>query len=317
MKKLEIKLKTKYRKNFAILIFLLGLIIFLYPFISNTLTYKNQTKVINSYIKDMSSINETEIKAKEEISDKYNKELESAIVEESGVSYMDFLNLGEVLGYIEIPKIKVNLPIYHGISDDILRIGVGHLEKTSLPSENETVHAVYTGHRGLPTSTLFTNLDKLKVGDEFSIIYLSKKYNYTIDQIKIVLPKEVEELSLVEGKNYTTLITCTPYMINTHRLLLRAELVGTEIMDYKLPITNDKDDNQNVDCIYIEDDNENNTKTKYKDMILLMLCFGVFAFSLTTLYFIFFKTKVVVKKENNVEESELENNKNNDTKDKK
>ena len=295
MKKTENKAKKGQRKIFAIIIFIIGLLIFLYPFISSTLSDRNQTIVINNYIKDMSSITQEEIKKKEEIVEKYNEQLATSTLDESGISYIDFLNLGEVLGYIEIPKIKVNLPIYHGISDDILRIGIGHLEKSSLPSQQATSHVVLTGHRGLPTSTLFTDLDKIEKNDEFSITALNKKYTYRVDQIKVVLPKAVEELAIVEGKNYTTLITCTPYMINTHRLLVRGELISVENIDY----TNIEESDKKEDKTEIKDINLEMLLREIEYIYIPMIIYYVLTviFVAWILYLIFFRRKEDENKE--------------------
>lgn len=136
-------------------------------------------------------------------------------------SYTDFVKPGNVIGTIEINKINVNLPIYEGSTDEILEKGVGHLETSSMPVGGESTHAILTGHRGLPTSKLFTDLDKLEKGDTFKVTVFDNTITYKIDQIIVVDPSDVSELQIVEGKDYCTLITCTPYMINTHRLLVR------------------------------------------------------------------------------------------------
>lgn len=136
-------------------------------------------------------------------------------------SYADFLKTGNVIGYIKIDKINVNLPIYQGSTDEILERGVGHLETSSMPVGGKSTHCILTGHRGLPTSKLFTDLDKIKIGDTFKLTAFEQTLTYKVDQIIVVEPEDVSELQIVEGKDYCTLITCTPYMINTHRLLVR------------------------------------------------------------------------------------------------
>ena len=142
--------------------------------------------------------------------------------------YKEALNISGigVMGYITIPKINVELPIYHGTSEGVLQIAVGHLEGSSLPIGGEGTHCVLSGHRGLPSANLFTHLDKLDVGDIFTITVLDKVLTYEVDQIRIVEPGEVGELQKVEGKDYCTLLTCTPYGINTHRLLVRGQRVA-------------------------------------------------------------------------------------------
>ena len=124
-------------------------------------------------------------------------------------------------GTIKIPKINVNLPIYHGTSEEVLKIGAGHIEGTSFPTGELGTHAVISGHRGLPSSKLFTDLDELKVGDQFTLSILDRELTYEIDQIEVVEPNDVDSLKIEKDKNYVTLVTCTPYGINSHRLLIR------------------------------------------------------------------------------------------------
>ena len=131
------------------------------------------------------------------------------------------------MGYLKIERIGVELPIYHGTSEMVLNVGVGHLEGTSLPVGGENTHSVMSAHRGLPSAKLFTDLDRLELGDTFQILILDQILTYQVDQIKIVTPKETNELMIVEGKDYCTLFTCTPYGINTHRLLVRGVRIET------------------------------------------------------------------------------------------
>ena len=144
------------------------------------------------------------------------------------------------MGYITIKKLGVELPIYHGTSETVLQAGVGHFWGTSLPVGGESTHTVLTGHRGLPTKTLFTNMDKLKVGDIFYIKVLGETLAYKIDQILTVLPEETEALSIEPGQDYATLVTCTPYAINTHRLLVRGERIPYEEAIKEVPDQNIK-----------------------------------------------------------------------------
>ena len=132
-----------------------------------------------------------------------------------------------IMGYISIPKIKVELPIYHGTEDGVLQIACGHLEGSSLPVGGASTHAVLSAHRGLPSAKLFTNLDKLETEDTFTITILDRVLTYQVDEIAIVLPSETDKLQIEEGKDYCTLMTCTPYGINTHRLLVRGHRVET------------------------------------------------------------------------------------------
>lgn len=141
-----------------------------------------------------------------------------------------------MMGYVDIPSIGVSLPIYHYTTDDVLSKGVGHLYGTSLPVGGENTHSVITGHRGLPSSKLFTDLDKVKVGDVFSIYVLGEELDYQVDQIDIVLPDEISSLSIEPGKDLVTLVTCTPYGVNTHRLLVRGHRI--EKTDTAVPTVN-------------------------------------------------------------------------------
>ena len=139
------------------------------------------------------------------------------------------------MGYVEIPKLKMSLPIYHGTEDTVLQIAVGHLEGSSLPVGGSGTHCVLTGHRGLPSAKLFSNLDEMEEGDTFSIHVLDRTLTYQVDQIRIVEPREVEDLEIEEGKDYCTLLTCTPYGINSHRLLVRGYRIANAVSAQRIP----------------------------------------------------------------------------------
>ena len=228
--KLKNKTEAKTRKRFLLFVmFFIGFIIFSYPFISMILAKYNQTSVISEYVEEIKNTSKKDIDNNQKAIDEFNKDLHEDSLKSEGVSYVNFLNTGDVMGYIEIPKIKVLLPIYQGTSGAVLKEGVGHIEKSSLPTSYETAHVVLTGHTGLPTSKLFTELDKLELNDIFHITVLNRRYTYTVDQIKVVLPTETKDLQIENGKNMATLITCTPYMINSHRLLVRG--IFSEVKD--------------------------------------------------------------------------------------
>lgn len=140
-----------------------------------------------------------------------------------------------IMGYVEIPKLKMSLPIYHGTEDTVLQIAVGHLEESSLPVGGSGTHCVLTGHRGLPSAKLFSNLDEMEEGDTFSIHVLDRTLTYQVDQIRIVEPREVEDLEIEEGKDYCTLLTCTPYGINSHRLLVRGYRIANAVSAQRIP----------------------------------------------------------------------------------
>jgi len=218
----------KHFFSIAILImFIVGLSVLLYPAISDYLNSKHASKVISEYNDKLSVSSEEEIEAVFKKAEDYNKRLHdspSAFFEPSLVSgYKDTLDITGtgIMGYIDIDRINVELPIYHGISKELLQVGVGHLTGTSLPVGGESTHCVLSGHRGLPSAKLFTDLDELEIGDTFTITILDRRFTYEVDQIKTVLPEEFDDLRIADGKDYCTLLTCTPYGINTHRLLVR------------------------------------------------------------------------------------------------
>lgn len=220
----------KIRVIFCVIIFMTGLGIASYPFISNLVAQRHASQVVKDYETNVEEMNEEKIDAMKEAAKKYNEQLSNVVSvddenenNEQGESYADLLNIGESLGYITIPKINVNLPIYNGTSQDVLSKGVGHMEQSSYPLGGESTHCVLTGHRGLPSAVLFTDLDKLEIGDEFYLHVLDEILAYKVDQIKVVEPNESGDLEIIDGKDYCTLVTCTPYAINSHRLLVRGE----------------------------------------------------------------------------------------------
>lgn len=205
-------------------IFLFGLGIFLYPTISNWLATRAHYSEISSYDKKIKALQKKEVERREKEAAEYNKQVQTSAKtftdpfsekKSNHQAYADALNLGDVMGYIEISKINIKLPIYQGTSEEVLSRGIGHLDFSSLPVGGENTHTILTGHRGLPSAKLFTDLDKLSEGDLFYIHSLDKVLAYKVDQIKVVLPHEMEDLQIVENKDYTTLITCTPYGVNT------------------------------------------------------------------------------------------------------
>lgn len=212
---------------FSLILFISGVIILLYPFVSNIIANRHASQVVRSYDEEVRQMDGEKIDAAKEAARQYNEQLSDVIsVEEEGnenksIKYLDMVDAGVSLGYIVIPKIDVNLPIYSGIDEEVLKRGVGHLEQSSYPLGGESTHCVLTGHRGLPNALLFTDLDKLELGDEFYLHVLDEVLAYKVDQIKVVEPNESGDLEIEEGMDYCTLVTCTPYAINTHRLLVR------------------------------------------------------------------------------------------------
>ena len=215
-----------------LVVFLLGLSLLLYPSFSNYWNSFTSSKAIGSYADQVASMDEDRYQRIWESAYAYNQALTTRsnqyiLTEEMNGEYQELLNVGGtgIMGYIEIASLGVSLPIYHGTSDAVLQIAVGHLDWTSLPVGGEGTHCVLSGHRGLPSAKLFTNLDKLVVGDTFILRVLDEILTYEVDQILIVEPHVTENLHIEEGKDLCTLVTCTPYGINSHRLLVRGHRV--------------------------------------------------------------------------------------------
>ena len=226
------KKKGNYITLLLFLILLAGLSLLLYPSVSDYWNSLHQTRAIATYAEEVANLNQDqydEIWAAAEsynasLTDRVNAYLLSDAQKEEYQQLLNVSGLG-VMGYIEIPSIDCSLPIYHGTEESVLQIAVGHLEWSSLPVGGESTHCVLSGHRGLPSAKLFTNLDKLQTGDIFMLRVLDNVLTYEVDQILIVEPQETEALRIEEGKDYCTLVTCTPYGINTHRLLVRGHRI--------------------------------------------------------------------------------------------
>lgn len=250
-------MKSKEKKKFTIkdiirlIVLLVAFSVLLYPTFSSYLNEKNSSRVVSNY--DAESVKLSNAEKEQMLADAraYNQEMLGNIDlidpfsqtnTEIDERYQNLLNVdgSGMMGYIRIPKIKVELPIYHGTSETVLQAGVGHFWGTSLPVGGESTHTVLTGHRGLPTKTLFTNMDKLEVGDIFYIKVLGETLAYQIDQILTVLPEETDALSIESGQDYATLVTCTPYAINTHRLLVRGKRIPYEDAIKEVPDQNIK-----------------------------------------------------------------------------
>ncbi len=233
---------------FLVMVFIAGLAITMYPFISNAINTKKQNQVIDNYDnlvrkKDTKYIEDELAKAH-----RYNDLVAtsgsfSSYIMENDADYNSVLNIGGdgVMGYVTIPRINVQIPIYHDTKESTLQVAAGHLKGSSLPVGGKSTHCVIAAHRGLPSANLFTNLDELKKGDLFWVSVLGKKITYEVDEISIVSPGDLDKLQIVEEQDYCTLMTCTPYGINTHRLLVR----GKRIIEY--------DGNYEMDKTYMSD----------------------------------------------------------------
>jgi len=230
---------------FLIILFIVGSSVMLYPLVSNYINTKHQSYAIAEYdekINDMMDTTYAEFMQKAEDYNARLKEIESPLVNFDQLSdYYSVLDVSGtgIIGYITIPQIQIQLPIYHGTSDEVLNIAVGHIEGSTLPIGGENTHAVLSAHRGLPSAKLFSDLDELVVGDTFTVTVLNEILTYQVDKISIVKPEKIENLDIVDGSDYVTLLTCTPYGVNTHRLLVRGKRIKTQETEVMIRVSAD------------------------------------------------------------------------------
>lgn len=217
-----------------VLMLLTGLALLAYPSLSNWWNSFHSSQAVSSYTEMVAHIDDNEYQLILREAEAYNAEIAQTgirwtLTEQEKEKYNNLLNVSRtgIMGYIEIPRINVVLPLYHGTEERTLQTAIGHLEGTSLPVGGAGSHCVVSGHRGLPSARLFTDLDKLTNGDTFVLNILDEVLTYEVDQIRIVLPSDLSELTIEGGKDYCTLVTCTPYGINTHRLLVRGRRIET------------------------------------------------------------------------------------------
>ena len=226
-------MKNRKIMIFLTLGFLVGICILLYPAFSNFWNSKTQSRAIVDYESVLENMDEADYAAIFEKAHEYNKALY-----ETDFPLRDFKDVpgynealriadSDMIGYLKIDRIGVELPVYHGTSDEVLNIGVGHLEGSSLPVGGENTHSIMSAHRGLPSSKLFTDLDRMEIGDKFQVVVLNQVLTYQVDFIKVIEPTDISNLEIIDGGDYCTLFTCTPYGINTHRLLVRGIRVET------------------------------------------------------------------------------------------
>ena len=226
------KKSSNFITVFLVLILLVGLSLLLYPSVSDYWNSLHQSRAIATYAEEVANLDEDQYAEIWDAAAEYNASLlertnSYLLSDVQKETYQQLLNVSGtgVMGYIEIPVIQCSLPLYHGTDEGVLQIAVGHLDWTSLQVGGESTHCVLSGHRGLPSAKLFTNLDKLVVGDVFMLRVLDEVLTYEVDQILIVEPHETSELQIVKGQDYCTLVTCTPYGINSHRLLVRGHRI--------------------------------------------------------------------------------------------
>lgn len=229
-----------------ILLLLVGLSLLLYPSISDYWNSLHQSQAIANYAEDVAQLDEEEYSQLWQEAEAYNQALRERknsyfLTEEEKEEYNRLLDPAGygVMGYVEIPSISCSLPLYHGTDESVLQIALGHLEWSSLPTGGVGTHCVLSGHRGLPSAKLFTDLDKLVEGDIFLLQVLDRVLTYEVDQILIVEPQETASLQIFEGKDYCTLVTCTPYGKNTHRLLVRGHRVETAETEVSVRVTSE------------------------------------------------------------------------------
>jgi len=235
--KMKKRLKERLPLLFIFLVLAAGVATMGYPVLSNWICEYTASVDIASYNAVVEEQDTSELDAMLEAAVEYNAVLSGSSSSDSVADYEDLLTVTDVIGYIEIPKLGVYLPIYHGVEDDVLQKGIGHMPETSLPVGGESTHAVLSGHTGLPAAKLFTDLDQMEEGDMFYIHVLNRILAYQVDQIKIVLPDETDDIRIVEGEDYVTLLTCTPYGVNSHRLLVRGTRVEytSEVVSVQAP----------------------------------------------------------------------------------
>ena len=247
------------RKNFSTVLLLvtlmIGISLLLYPTISDYWNSFHQSRAIAGYAEAVAQMDEIDYEKIWNDAVEYNKELQTRsnhwfLTEEQQEEYESMLNVSGngIMGYIEIPSIKVSLPIYHGVDEGILQVAIGHIEGSSLPVGGKGSHCVISGHRGLPSAKLFTDLDQLAEGDIFMLRVLDETLTYEVDQILIVEPNDMSSLEFDEEKDYCTLVTCTPYGINSHRLLVRGHRVANLEESEEIRVTADA---QQIDPVLI------------------------------------------------------------------
>ena len=225
--------------------FLVGVCVLLYPAFSNYWNSKTQSRAIVDYEAVLQYMEPEDYTAMFQAAYDYNDALYETTFPLTDYrkvpGYYEALKIEgtSIIGYLKIDKIGVELPIYHGTSDEVLNRGVGHLEGSSLPVGGENTHSIMSAHRGLPSAKLFTDLDRLELGDTFQVVILDQILTYQVDQIKITTPQEFEDLLIVDGMDYCTLFTCTPYGINTHRLLVRGIRIETIVEKPAIYVSND------------------------------------------------------------------------------
>ena len=228
------------------LVLIIGLSLVLYPTFADWWNSLHQSRAVASYVEQVSNMDDEKYQEIWSAAWEYNQSLlerpnSYLLSEEQQEEYLALLDIGGngIMGYIEIPKLNAVMPLYHGTDEAVLQVAIGHLDWTSLPVGGESSHCVVSGHRGLPSARLFTDLDQMEVGDTFLLRILDEVLTYEVDQIRIVEPHVTEDLLIVEGEDLVTMVTCTPYGINSHRMLVRGHRIETQEAKVVRRVTSD------------------------------------------------------------------------------
>lgn len=287
--------KSKIPTIIAVILIITGLAVLSYPAIGNYISYSRQGEVVSEYEQELAELSSREIEKEKELAEKYNETLRTGKIkdpfkettpesqDDTEDDYYSILSTRNgVMGYIDIPEIKVTCPIYKTTAGAVLQKGIGHLKGTSLPVGGNGTHCVLTGHTGIPGNMLFTDLDKLKKGDEFYLHVFNDVLAYKVDQIKVVEPDDTKDLKIVKNKDYCTLLTCTPYGVNSHRLLvrgIRTAYTGQE-NEPETVITTDAEGNLVVETVPTTDNENNSSVTKGSVPLWAIILCGVDAVGL-------------------------------------
>lgn len=300
--------RTRILNVATIVLLIAGVCLLFYPAINNIIFVYKQNQVISDYNTQIVNLDEQDVRVMEEEAQKYNDSLASAYVEQSAdaqseqsvslnLAYSQLLNVSdEQMGYIVIPKISLNQPVYHGTDDAVLERGIGHMENTSLPVGGANTHSVLTGHTGVPGMMLFTDLEKMEVGDKFYIKTLNKILAYEVDSIRVVLPNVTEYFKVIPDKDLVTLVTCTPYGVNSHRLLVRGTRVeyNGEIDDLNKP--NIEETTQKSEEKPQSTADETLTSTKYNKFSKQFILYYVVIPAIVSVILVFVLVKVLKKR---------------------
>lgn len=303
--------KFKVFKILSVVFLLCGILSLFYPALNNLIFMSQQNKVIEDYNAQVQQLDQDNIDKIRAEAQAYNSNLSANILNSTSIeennesdseavngnmAYTELLSLNnEQMGYIVIPKIKLNQPIFHSTTDEILEIGIGHLEQSSLPIGGESTHSVLTGHSAIPGMMLFTDLEDMVIGDRFYIKILDEVLAYEVDQIEVVLPNDTSKLRIVEGKDYVTLLTCTPYSINTHRLLVRGIRTDYNGEIDEPDIENEKEESLTTSATAESSSNIDDSKLSFKFKLYYLVTPSIISVILIAIFIIIYKNRKRIK----------------------